>query len=990
MKVGKLKHLTDVLDQHKIVITALQELRNKDQDPLESGGYRLYKGPPGRRVMKNVPQFGVGFLVHNSIFDSIEEFSSTSPRMALLTVKVENKTYTLINVHAPTNDKNNKAIEETEQFWEELDQLISGISDTHIKILLGDFNAKIGKEKRFRTVVGKWPAHKFTNRNGTRLIDLCIDHGLILETTRFKRKPHKLMTWKCPNVKLGEFQIDHVAMDKNYHKEIYNVKVLRGIDVDSDHFVSKIKIKFTPKKKRELSKSNRRKKYDPSYLIDNKLYFERSKTPLSDNLETVIKKLKTIAEEVAPTIKRKKHAWWNAECDAAIQRRHKAWLSDQQKRTEISREELTNIRRQTAKEIRRVKRNYHTTSLHAIDEAFIQHKTRDFYKTFKQYQSTYTPPTLLMRNTNGKLVHNNHENAEVLAQYFQGLLNSEEPTQYIEYDLHSQNKTLLEKVIPPDYNEVLKAINSLKNYKASGENQLVAEIWKYANTQTIQNLHKYLIDIWNTEKMPEEWNMAIIHPLHKKGDRSDPNNYRGISLLDITYKIFSKILYLRIQEQLDCELGEYQGGFRPGRSCPDQIISLKWIMKHHRVRNKNLVITFVDFTKAYDSIHRESLLNILKEFGLHPKLIRLIGLTLKNTKSKVRFRNDFSKPFDINTGLRQGDGLSPLLFNCVLEKIMREWGKVCQPNIKIGKNIKLNCLAFADDLALLANDIEEAKFQIEELENIARKVGLQISYEKTEMMPTFPVTTPTIILTNNKQIKIVHKFKYLGEIISWNSNEKSAIENRTFKIKRAQRLTWPTYKKQSLSINAKLQHYCTVVKPEATYACETLFKLNTKATTDTLQKVDRRILRTIINKKHQVDGQWRLLPNAVVYRESESIIDTMRKKRIAFFCHLYRLNEARILKQLFNYFWKNKTKFNWFKEVQNDLEELNITLAQIENREEKKILKNKNIRFDLKTTKRKQYVISDAERAARSSRMKTFWERKKMIQTKSSVTKLLT
>lgn len=195
----------------------------------------------------------------------------------------------------------------------------------------------------------------------------------------------------------------------------------------------------------------------------------------------------------------------------------------------------------------------------------------------------------------------------------------------------------------------------------------------------------------------------------------------------------------------------------------------------------------------------------------------------------------------------------------------------------------MNCLAFADDLALLANDMEEAKLQIEELDNIARKVGLQISYEKTEIMPTFPVTAPTITLANTKQIKIVNKFKYLGEIITWNSNEKSSIESRTFKLKRAQRITWPTYKKKSLSINAKLQHYCSVIKPEATYACETLFKLNTKATTDTLQKVDRRILRTIINKKHQVDGQWRLLPNAVVYRESESIIHTKRKKKNCLF-----------------------------------------------------------------------------------------------------------
>lgn len=116
-----------------------------------------------------------------------------------------------------------------------------------------------------------------------------------------------------------------------------------------------------------------------------------------------------------------------------------------------------------------------------------------------------------------------------------------------------------------------------------GENQLVAELWKNANKQTLQNQHKRIIDIWNSEVMPEEWNTAVIHPIHKKGDRIDPNNYQGISLLDVTYKIRSNIILTRIQEQLNQELDEYQGGFRPGRRCPDEIISLKWIMKHQKV-----------------------------------------------------------------------------------------------------------------------------------------------------------------------------------------------------------------------------------------------------------------------------------------------------------------------------------------------------------------------------------------------------------------------
>lgn len=344
-----------------------------------------------------------------------------------------------------------------------------------------------------------------------------------------------------------------------------------------------------------------------------------------------------------------------------------------------------------------------------------------------------------------------------------------------------------------------------------------------------------------------------------------------------------------------------------------------------------------------------------------------------------------SEPFEIRTGLRQGDGLSPILFNCVLEKIMREWNKKCQPNIKIGRNIRLNCLAFADDLALLANSLEEAKSQIEELETIAAKVGLQISFEKTEIMPNFKSEVKVIQMNNNKQIKIVNKFKYLGEILTWNSSEKASIEHRTTKMKQAQRITWPTYKKKSLSINAKFKHYRSVVKPQATYASETLFRLNTSSTTDKLQKADRRIIRTIIQRKHRVDEQWRLLPNEEVYRNIESVTDTMRKRRVSFFGHISRLSETRVIKQLFNYFMKNKTKNNWFVEIQEDLDELNLTMQQVQNREEKKILKDKDLRLKLKTCTRRQYTITEEERMARSRRMKLFWESKKTPKAKSPV-----
>lgn len=983
MQVGKLKVITDLMDQHKILIMGLQEIRNTDQDVMESQGYRLYKGIPGKRAIKSIPQFGTGFLVSLKIINSVQDFKSQSSRISTLTLKASNKVYTIINAHAPTNNKNIsvKDRKEADKFWDLLDHTINNIPKNHVKLLIGDFNAQLGKERRYRDIIGKWPAQRRTNKNGEKLVDLCRNHNLISKSTYFKRKPHKLKTWKHPDHTKGEWQLDHVFMDKQYHREIYNVKVLRGVDTGSDHYVVKIKIKLTPNRKQYNQTPKLKRKMDPTQLIKNEDYRKATeKIKITDKLEDLVNNMKQIAEELAPVKPRKKHQWWNNECDETVEKRHQAWLLHQSQKSEISFQNLVKQRKDTTKTLRRIKRQYHKDTLELIEKEFNKTQSRDYYKIFKKQLQKYEAPTLLLQDENGELAHNNEDNAKILAKYFNQLLNCEAPEELLNLDINTPIVTSPENINPPTIKEVYQALDEMKNYKAPGEDQTFAEIWKYAGSSAKIALHQQLINIWIKEELPEHWTTAIIHPLHKKGDKTDPNNYRGISLLDIAYKIFSRIILNRIKLQLEKELGDYQGGFRPWRSCSDQIMSLKLIMDYNRKRNRDMVISFIDFKKAYDCIHRESLLKILRHLGLHPKLINLIKLTLTNTKSKVKFRGELSEPFEIKTGLRQGDGLSPLLFNCALEIVMREWVKKCPPKIKIGRNIKTNCLGFADDLALLANDLDEAKTQISELQNIASKIGLKISFEKTEIMTQKPTSLREININGNK-IKIVTQFKYLGEIITNNLNEKTSIQMRTNKLARAQKLTWNTYKKKCLSINAKLKHYNSVIKPEATYAAETLFHLNEQSKTDKLQKVERRIGRTCINKTYQKDGQWRILPNKLVYKELEPITDTMRKRRLGFFGHIMRMQDSRLLKQLVQYNLASKnttTGCRWIREIRDDLKEIGLTPEDTINKTEfKKKLKDINPRFTLTRRKFTTRIFSTQERARRSDRMKKYWQDRK-------------
>ena len=182
-----------------------------------------------------------------------------------------------------------------------------------------------------------------------------------------------------------------------------------------------------------------------------------------------------------------------------------------------------------------------------------------------------------------------------------------------------------------------------------------------------REIYKLIISIWNKERMPEEWKESIIVPIYKKGDKTDCNNYRGISLLPTTYKILSNILLSRLSPYTEEIIGDHQCGFRRNRPTNDHMFCIRKIPEKKWEDNEAVHQLLIDFEKAYDSVRREVLYNILIEFGIPRKLVRLIKMCLSETYSRVRVGKNLSDRFPIRNGLKQGDALSPLLFNFALE-----------------------------------------------------------------------------------------------------------------------------------------------------------------------------------------------------------------------------------------------------------------------------------------------------------------------------------
>ncbi|VVC39857.1 Endonuclease/exonuclease/phosphatase,Reverse transcriptase domain [Cinara cedri] len=136
----------------------------------------------------------------------------------------------IINFHAPTEDKRDDI---KEDFYEELDRICDITSNYSVKIVLGDFNAKVGKEEVYRPTIGRDSLHDTSNDNGTRLINFCMTNGMVLSSTYFPRKDIHKQTWVAPN-QVVKNQIDHI-MIQNRHKGCIQNITFRG--ADSDHYL---------------------------------------------------------------------------------------------------------------------------------------------------------------------------------------------------------------------------------------------------------------------------------------------------------------------------------------------------------------------------------------------------------------------------------------------------------------------------------------------------------------------------------------------------------------------------------------------------------------------------------------------------------------------------------------------------------------------------------------------------------------------------------
>jgi hypothetical protein len=230
------------------------------------------------------------------------------------------------------------------------------------------------------------------------------------------------------------------------------------------------------------------------------------------------------------------------------------WLQDPR---EINGDNLNTGRCEASRYFRNKKREYLKDKINELAAKSKNKNIRDLSRRINKFKTEYQPSNNLLKDENGDLLEDYHNILNRWKNHFSQLLIVYNVSDVRQIEVHTAE--LL--VSGPSRLEVEIAIAKLKKYKSPGSDQIPSELIQAGGEILLSAIHKLINSVWNKEELPDQWKESTIVPIHKKGDKTDCNNYRGISLLLTSYNILSNILLSRLVPYIDEIIGDHQRGF---------------------------------------------------------------------------------------------------------------------------------------------------------------------------------------------------------------------------------------------------------------------------------------------------------------------------------------------------------------------------------------------------------------------------------------------
>ena len=707
-----------------------------------------------------------------------------------------------------------------DSLWDDLESDIIDLSSDDSPIcIIGDMNGRTGERSDFELAdkyVNSIPSKlikscrkscdKLLNKVGEKLLSLCKAYDIQIANGRFPGD--FLGNFTHHNKNTGQSAVDLALLSDVLFPCVQDFKVLPQ-NVYSDH--SKIILCINNMKPTEKEEEYEWQRLPPKYKWKEEVSPDKYKEALNSEairdlisdcnqridaglvessgvlLQTIFQKAADDSLETTPAktpnspTKRKKKGkkskkkWFDEDCYNS--RKTVKKLANLKHRNPTNKYHQMTHReamRQYKKICRGKKYDFWKEQCQNLDQLDSHSEFWDEWKSFGENQRGQTSTDL-----GGKSCEN----------FFQGLFAkiTDDINPVLEKIQQRDNQFLNKKFSLQELEDVIKG---LYKKKSVGPDLIANEFLKLATPELLNLILKYLNLNLRQGITCKNWCYDLITLIHKEGPKDDPNNYRGICIMNALLKVLCTLLNNRLtdycaeQKLIDIK----QIGFERFSRASDHIFTLKTVVNKYVVdeRGKKLYTCFVDFKKAFDSVWHDALFRKLENKGINGKFLDIIRNIYKQTRCAVKINGKATKYFKYEKGVQQGNPLSPILFNLFINDIFEEIRNNSQ--ITLDGESMVHALMYADDLIIMATSPEELQRSLDGLSKYCEKWKLNVNIKKTQCM-TFSKGTNVRkhpFKINGKLVEHTREYKYLGiNINAKNCSFSPTLTNLSAKATRA-------------------------------------------------------------------------------------------------------------------------------------------------------------------------------------------------------------
>ena len=723
---------------------------------------------------------------------------------------------------------------------------IEELQMTGIPIIMGDFNAWAPELTN--------DGRDAPNDNGNRLIKMLTKTGYSACKNHNQQEDNMHWTFRGPND--SKSITDYILYPNHVHKHMNNYNVHASLSCGSYHALMTA----------ELSTSG----------VEQFTWgeFSRPRTEWStDNIECYRKNFATSPEPVMDTKQQLCAA--SKELVSAIQEAHSSIITKPSKRKRKEQSNNTGYQKITKaidgligsmsskpkqqrteawEEVHRLQNKLRKIALNdycedhkqwwkALSRMDMEQNPQEYWKLIRKLRSKDSPPfPSFLVAQNGEVIRDKNDIKQTVADYFKSISENEDKealgfsdltassaeakeTQPERAKIKTNNLTTMKDFT---MKELDKAIKNGNNNKAGGPDDTIYECFKNLPEHVTILLLKVMNRAMQLKFTPEAWQKSITKLIFKKGNHNMIENYRPITLLNTIFKIWERLLLVRLREQLAPRLSNLQHGSKQGVGAVDALLALNMLKDNNKSRFMCTVT--IDLSKAYNRVDRTKLRGKLHEANIQLDLINCIMSTYAAHTETFGIGKEKTKEVRMRKGLRQGSVLSPILFILYVNDLIDELQESSEgiPTLGLPPHHKTANLMFVDDLHLMADTIEALEKLILIVVRYAKENGLVVNIKKSSIMmgkDTDESDNLEEIRNRNPlvaQMSTVESSTYLGGIQSLNNKHTWAhIKNRTAKMRSTlQEMRLKGLHHSILGRQQVSRIYQTIIIPILTYAME--------------------------------------------------------------------------------------------------------------------------------------------------------------------------